>query len=95
VPGDVRRLVSRARTREAVLISYGDWPGADVRLTARNGEWSGIGDGFGRLRARRVEVTAEGRGAAARPRSAELWLPATGGGVEIATPLAPVIELAG
>jgi hypothetical protein len=94
-PGDVRRLVSRARTREAVLISYGEWPGADVRLTAHNGEWSGIGEGFGRLRARRVEVSAEGRGAAARPRSASLWLPMDGGGVDTAPQLAPVIELAG
>jgi hypothetical protein len=94
VPGDVRRLTSRARTREAVLISYGDWPGADVRLTATAGEWHGIGDGFGRLRARRVEVSATGRGAAAQPRSATLWLPTDGGGVELATPLASVTELA-
>jgi hypothetical protein len=94
-PGDVRRLVSRARTREAVLVSYGSWPGADVRLTARQGQWSGIGQGYGRLRARRVDVQAEGRGSAARPRSAELWLPADDGGVELATPLATVIELAG
>jgi hypothetical protein len=92
-PGDIRRLTSRARTREAVLIAYGDWPGADVRLTARQGEWSGIGEGYGRLRARRVDVRAEGRGSAARPRTAELWLPKDGGGIDIATPLATVTEL--
>ncbi|MCW2494269.1 hypothetical protein [Jatrophihabitans sp.] len=94
-PGDVRRLVSRARTREAVFVPYGAWPGADVRLTAHQGQWAGIGEGYGRLRARRVDVQAEGRGAAARPRSAELWLPASDGGIELATPLATVIELAG
>jgi hypothetical protein len=93
--GDIRRLVSRARTREAVLISYGEWPGADVRLTARSGEWSGIGEGYGRLRARRVEVSAEGRGSASRPRTVSLWLPATDGGIETAVPLATVTELAG
>jgi hypothetical protein len=95
VPGDIRRLVSRARTRESVLVSYGDWPGADVRLTAHGGEWSGIGEGYGRLRARRIDVRAEGKGAAARPRSTQLWLPADNGGIEIVTQLAPVIELAG
>jgi hypothetical protein len=108
VPGDVRRLAARARTREAVLMPYGEWPGADVRLSAAPGAWSGIGSGSGRLRARRVEVRAEGRGAAARPRTATLWLPATGGGVQPAAPEAtsatteplapmsePVIELAG
>jgi hypothetical protein len=91
-PGDVRRLAARARTRDAVLLPYtnatGEWPGADVRLRVAGGSWSGIGDGTGRLRARRVEVQAEGRGAWARPQSVELWLPAASGGVLAAEPLA-------
>lgn len=94
-PGEVRRLAARARTREAVLIAYGDWPGADVRLRACDGEWAGIGEGTGRLRARRLVVHADGRGPAARPRSSSLWLPADGGGIRAAEDLAPVIELAG
>jgi hypothetical protein len=95
-PGDVRRLAARARTKDAVLVPYVDdaWPGADVRLHARPGTWHGIGEGTGRLRARRLEVRAEGRGTAARPRTAELWLPAAGGGAGEAAPLAPVIDLA-
>jgi hypothetical protein len=84
VPGDVRRLAARVRTRDAVLVPYltgGEtWPGADVRLQAGEGRWVGIGDGSGRLRARRLQVQAEGRGASARPRRAELWLPAEAGG---------------
>lgn len=88
-PGDVRRLAARARTRDAVLVPFltgGDiWPGADVRLTARGGHWSGIGAGTGRLTARKVEVNTEGRGSAARPRAATLWLPAQGGGAQLAT----------
>jgi hypothetical protein len=100
VPGDVRRLAARARTRESVLMPFGEWPGADVRLEAGAVRWSGIGDGTGRLRARRIEVRADGRGSAARLRRATLWLPAAGGGVEPATPLespmpARPIELAG
>jgi hypothetical protein len=100
VPGDVRRLAARARTREAVLMPYGDWPGADVRLRAEGVQWAGIGDGTGRLRARRLQVHADGRGQAARPRTTTLWLPADGGGVRPAEPAptaapAPVIELAG
>lgn len=102
-PGDVRRLAARARSRDAVLVPYlmgaDEWPGADVRLAARDRQWSGIGAGVGRLRARLVEVNAQGRGSAARPRSANLWLPAAGGGVgavlEPAETLAPVVELAG
>lgn len=111
VPGDVRRLAARARSKDAVLVPFvsGDrpdaqrssWPGADVRLHARAGVWSGIGAGTGRLRARQVEVSAGGRGPAARPRTATLWLPADGGGLAPVTPLAgvtplaPVIDLAG
>lgn len=104
-PGEIRRLAARARTRDAVLIPFlpgrspgraadgADWPNADVRLSAAPGPWTGIGSGYGRLRARRVEVTATGRGQAARPRSAELWLPTAAGGVASAEPLAPVIPL--
>ncbi|UPT40195.1 hypothetical protein [Streptomyces sp. WAC00303] len=41
--------------------------------------WAGVGRGHGLLRGRRVTVTAGGRGAAAAPRSAELWLPGPDG----------------
>jgi hypothetical protein len=97
-PADIRRLAARARSKDAVLVPYvadAAWPGADVRLHARDGAWSGIGDGTGRLRARQVEVTVAGRGSAARPATTSLWLPADGGGVEQSAPLAPVIDLAG
>lgn len=100
-PGDVRRLAARARSKDAVLMPFvgtaatASWPGADVRLRAEGGAWLGIGDGTGRLRARRVTVSSAGRGTSARPRSAELLLPAPGGGLAEAEPLAPVIDLAG
>jgi hypothetical protein len=94
-PADVRRLAARARTRDTVLVAFGEWPGADVRLQAEAGHWAGIGTGTGRLRARRVQVSVQGRGQAARPRSASLWLPAAGGGIATSEPLAPVVELAG
>jgi len=85
VLSDVRRLAARARTRDTVLVPFltgeAAWPGADLRLRVQDGQWSGIGAGYGRLRQRRITVTAEGRGQAARPRSAQLWLPMAGGGV--------------
>jgi hypothetical protein len=97
-PGDVRRLAARARSKDAVLIPYldgGEWPGADVRLQVRDAAWTGIGTGTGRLRARRVAVAAGGRGQAARSKSVDLWLPADGGGIGEATPLAPVLDFPG
>jgi len=71
-----RRLAARARQRGSVLVPYGDWDGADVVLRAAGQVWHGLGEGRGRLRARELDVVSYGRGAAARPRSAALRLPA-------------------
>ncbi len=86
--GDARRLEARARERGAVLCTVGDaWPRSpDVRLTVTSTGWSGpTGTGSGRLEARRVEVLAGGRGAAARERCHHLWLPGPDGAVTAVT----------
>jgi hypothetical protein len=85
--GDARRLVARARDRGAVLITTGASTAlpADVRLSVAGALWEGLGQGHGRLRARRIDVVATGRGAASRERRASLWLPAAAGGVEAAS----------
>lgn len=67
---DVRRLTARTRERGAVLVALGAWEGADVRLTVTRERWTGLGQGWGYLASRELEVTATGRGAAARPRRA-------------------------
>ena len=87
-PGDARRLAARARERGAVLVAMGaTGPLApDVRLTAAAVTWEGAGHGDGHLRARRVEVEATGRGRAARPRRAVLWLPDARGRVRLDEP---------
>jgi hypothetical protein len=77
-----RKLAARVRERSAVLVATGAWPGgADVRLAVMGATWEGVGNGHGRLRARRVDVVASGRGAAARERRLSLWLPGPEGGV--------------
>jgi hypothetical protein len=81
-PRDARRLAARARERGAVLLVRGPWEGAEVRLDVRDAAWSGLEAGHGHLRRRRVEVVADGRGAAARRRQARLWLPADDGRME-------------
>ncbi len=79
---DVRRLTARARERGAVLVVSGTWPEpAEVQLTVASAVWEGVGQGHGRLRGRRVEVVAGGRGAAARERRVGLWLPHPDGGI--------------
>ena len=86
--GDARRLQARARERGSLLVGVGgDLPGgaAQVRLTITAAVWEGLGEGDaggpGHLRRRRVTVEATGRGAASRPRRAELWLPGPDGTV--------------
>lgn len=75
---DARRLTARARGKDAVLVLFGQrsqsWPAVEVRLHAKHGRWTGIGDGYGRLAQRQLLVSATGRGRSARPRSTELWL---------------------
>ena len=51
----------------------------DVTLTVERAAWTGLGHGHGRLRERRAEVVAVGRGAASLPRRAVLWLPDANG----------------
>ena len=97
-PTDARRLAARARERGSVLVAVGGsageavWPAADVRLTVARAEWVGLGGGWGRLRGRRLEVVAGGRGSAARERRVALWLPHPNGGV---APAEPVLAVAG
>ena len=81
--GDARRLVAKTRDRGAVLVTTGESAAfaADVRLSVAGASWEGLGQGHGHLRARRLDVVATGRGAAARERRVSLWLPAAGGGV--------------
>ena len=51
----------------------------DVTMTVERAAWTGLGHGHGRLRERRAEVVAAGRGAASMPRRAVLWLPDASG----------------
>jgi hypothetical protein len=92
--GDARRLVAKARERGTVLVTTGSSRAlpADVRLTVEQAAWEGLGKGHGHLRARRLDVVADGRGAAGRERRTSLWLPAPDGGVEEAPPLPELCE---
>jgi len=69
------RLASRLRQREAVLVSLGEWPRTDARLTVTASTWAGIGAGFGHLTARQVTVSSASRAWAGRAKSRRLWLP--------------------
>lgn len=86
---DARRLVARARERGTVLLPLGPgWPvEADRSLVVARTRWEGLEQGHGHLRARKVRVTCTGRGEAARPRRADLWLPGPDGQVAVAEPV--------
>ena len=87
VPASLRRRVEAAvRRHGGVLVVAGELEGARARLCVTRQEWSGLGAGHGRLRARRALVTAEGRGAWSRPRDRWLWLPGPDGAVTPADP---------
>jgi len=79
-----RKLEAAARRYGSVLLVAGDWPGAQTRLQVTGEEWTGLGAGHGRLRARKARVVASGRGAGERPRGCWLWLPGPDGSVTVA-----------
>jgi hypothetical protein len=83
---EARRLTALGRERGAVLVTCGPgWPErTDLRLEAVRSEWIGLEHGYGRLRARRVEVAVGGRGAASMERRTALWLPSPEGRIEAA-----------
>jgi hypothetical protein len=81
-----RRLEATLRRAGGVLLVAGEWPGAQLCLRVSRQWWTGLGDGHGRLRACRAEVTADGRGEAARTRTRWLWLPAEDGMVAAVGP---------
>ncbi|MFJ2810570.1 hypothetical protein [Kitasatospora sp. NPDC087271] len=85
------RLAAVLRRSGCVLLVAGPWPGAALRLGVRSGRWFGLGDGYGQLARRQVEVVAEGRGSAVRGRTARLWLPDEHGAVR-AVPDRPVLD---
>ncbi|WP_241153694.1 hypothetical protein [Nocardioides pantholopis] len=68
------KLGARLRKRGAVLVACGPWPRAEVRLSATESRWTGVGRGEGALRARRLVV--EARRGAAPARRTSLWFPA-------------------
>jgi hypothetical protein len=92
--GDRQRLAARVRQKGAVLIPVGAWPGADAELHASGGTWSGLlGDGAGRLRARRVHLRCAARGRA-RDRTEDVLLPGPGGRVAAVAEAAGVVTRA-
>jgi hypothetical protein len=92
-PAQVRRRIeATVRRFGGVLVVAGEWDGAQTRLSVAQQEWAGIGTGHGRLRARRVQVVADGRGGAAQPRARWLWLPGPDGSVTVADEISPTPE---
>jgi hypothetical protein len=62
-PAAVRKVATRVRQREVVMLVLGD-PGVltcDGVLDAGAVEWQGLGDGHGHLQHRRLVVEASGR----------------------------------
>ena len=76
-----RKLEAAVRRYGAVLVTVGDWEGSQVRLRIAAQEWAGVGTGHGRLRGRRAQVVADGRGGWSRAQSRWMWLPGPDGAV--------------
>lgn len=72
---DAQRLAARLRQNGSVLVSAGEWPGADARLVVTGSEWGGTADGTGYPTGHRLTVEVSGRGVAGRARPRRVLLP--------------------
>ncbi|WP_134117280.1 hypothetical protein [Kribbella kalugense] len=84
--GEASRLAARLRTRGAMLIVSGSWPGSEAKFEIESNTWTGLGDGEGLLTARRATVVVTGRRTAVHTRRHQLWLPAADGTIRSAEP---------
>lgn len=50
------KVSARLRKRAATLFVQGEWPGAEAQLWLQRTAWSGLGEGYGRLRERSALV---------------------------------------
>lgn len=73
-----RSLLNRARTADTLILAATPPGRADLTLRAVTQGWAGLGAGSGRLRRRRLEITADGRGIAGH-RTTEVLLPQVNG----------------
>ncbi len=90
-PRAADRLAAHLRRAGTVVLTPGPWPGAQLRVDTRSEGWVGVGDGWGQLDRRRVELRVVGRGSAGRERRAELWLPDANGEVSVPTETAAAV----
>lgn len=67
------KVSARLRKRSATLFVQGEWPGAEAQLWLQRTAWSGLGEGYGRLRERSAQVGC--RRGTAPPQFAD-WPPA-------------------
>ncbi|MDN5820421.1 MAG: hypothetical protein L0H39_02920 [Brachybacterium sp.] len=88
-----RSLLGRARTADTLVLAAGPPGRADLTLRATTQGWTGLGQGSGRLRRRRLEITAEGRGIAGH-RTTQVLLPQVTGKITEA-PQTPASSPAG
>ncbi|WP_063825182.1 hypothetical protein [Catelliglobosispora koreensis] len=65
------QMSARARKAGSVLVTLGEWPGANMTVACRDARWLSRG----RLRCRELTVRLTGRGGAARPNEKRIWLP--------------------
>jgi len=80
----LRQGAQAAAAHRAALVVLGPWPGAYAQIRVERTGWTGFSEGVGHLRAGHAVITVEDQ--TRRSRTAEVWLPAEGGGAAPASP---------
>jgi hypothetical protein len=74
------KIAARLRKRSSALVVWGEWPGAEARLSLVASTWAGADAGHGRLQTRRVVLDVQHGSAPVR--RADLWFPSATGPID-------------
>jgi len=82
-PGEADRLAARLRDEGTTLLVVGTWPMAEASITVTSPIWWGLGDGWGHLTGREVDLQVTSK---RHPwgRSVRAWLPGADGTLAVA-----------
>ncbi|SMG32697.1 hypothetical protein [Agreia pratensis] len=73
---EASRLVARLRQTRSTMLVLGEWPQPESQIRVVSSTWTGLGDGYGHLTDRHLELEVRQGQSAGPPRRSRLRVPA-------------------
>jgi hypothetical protein len=73
---EASRLLARLRQTRSTMLVLGEWPQSESQIRVVSSTWTGLGDGYGHLADRHLELEVRQGQSAGPPRRSRLRVPA-------------------